>query len=387
MSLFLILALLLSDTQVLGKTSIPTPWGWLEAGDESAGIYLAQIARMPKDRCLLLPADMPPLAAAHQIEGWERTPLSFEFSSDAKELRLCLPEDDASPMADRVIVLEVADKSIQRSDGRNVFCASDAKIAGTTARLESRRGHRRIEFGTDASASASWDYKAKRPGMYDVEITYSLTGGSESQVEATLADAAVSAPLTSTNSQLRYKSLRLGQLYLPKPGEHQLKIRSTNSSGKVAFNLLAVTLRPACEGKPIVQAEDGSVTCHARDVTIHGVQVQYEPKPEKSTVGFWTIPSDRVTWDFTFNAPGQFDVEILQGCGKGQGGSEVELSVDGQPLRFVVEDTGHFQNFVPRTIGQVKLDRPGRYEILVKPLRKAGVAVMDLRQVRLVPRN
>jgi hypothetical protein len=35
----------------------------------------------------------------------------------------------------------------------------------------------------------------------------------------------------------------------------------------------------------------------------------------------------------------------------------VEVTVDGgQPLPMVVQDTGHFQNFVPRVIGRVKLD-------------------------------
>jgi len=126
--------------------------------------------------------------------------------------------------------------------------------------------------------------------------------------------------------------------------------------------------------------------CHARDVTIQGVKVQYEPRPEKNTVGFWVNPDDRVSWGFQVRKPGEFDVEILQGCGKGQGGSEVEMDVGTETLRFKVEDTGHFQNFKPRVIGTVTIPEAG-YEILtVRPLSKPGIAVMDLRQVRLIPR-
>src|SRR5690348_13897777 len=50
--------------------------------------------------------------------------------------------------------------------------------------------------------------------------------------------------------------------------------------------------------RPISQASDGSVLLHARDVTIHGTTVRYEPKPEKNTIGFWTKKDDWVSWDF-----------------------------------------------------------------------------------------
>ncbi|HXG47678.1 MAG TPA: N-acetylgalactosamine 6-sulfate sulfatase (GALNS), partial [Methylomirabilota bacterium] len=78
-----------------------------------------------------------------------------------------------------------------------------------------------------------------------------------------------------------------------------------------------------------------------------------------------------------------FAVEILQGCGRGSGGSEVELAVAGQSLRFVVEETGHFQNFIPREIGRVTIPRAGRHTLTVTPKTKPGPAVMDLRQVKL----
>src|SRR4029078_9616680 len=107
-------------------------------------------------------------------------------------------------------------------------------------------------------------------------LTCSLVGDVECQIEVKLANTTLAAPVTSTQSRFRYTSIRVGTLYVPKAGEHQLHFRCTKSAGTNALNLLAVTLRPTSEGRPIVQADDGSVTCHARDVTILGVQVQYE---------------------------------------------------------------------------------------------------------------
>ena len=142
---------------------------------------------------------------------------------------------------------------------------------------------------------------------------------------------------------------------------------------------------PNPEFVPNPQAADGSITLPAKTAEVHGIMLRYEPLPHKNTLGFWTQPADWAGWEFTVTKPGRFIVEPLQGCGVGQGGSEVEFSVAGQALKMTVEDTGHFQNFKPRQIGEVNLDKSGHYTLTVKPKTKAKAAVMDLRQVRLVP--
>jgi hypothetical protein len=76
-------------------------------------------------------------------------------------------------------------------------------------------------------------------------------------------------------------------------------------------------------------------------------------------------------------------MEITYGCGNGSGGSEVEFAVGAQKLMFKVEQTGGFQAFVKRDIGEMTFDKPGRYTLTVKPKTKPGPAVMDLPQVVL----
>src|SRR5262249_46559780 len=147
----------------------------------------------------------------------------------------------------------------------------------------------------------------------------------------------------------------------------------------------AKMMKPNPDFVPNPQAKDGRVTMHARTARGHGVQLRYEALPHKDTLGFWTRADDSASWEFTVKKPGAFTVEVLQGCGKGQGGSAVELSVLDQSLRFVVEDTGHFQNFKARDVGTVKIDKAGRYTLKVKPIKKAAAAVMDLRSVTLKP--
>ncbi len=134
----------------------------------------------------------------------------------------------------------------------------------------------------------------------------------------------------------------------------------------------------------VAASEDGSFLLHARDASVHGSTVRYEPAPHKNTVGYWTKLEDWVSWEFEVTKPGTYEVEVLQGCGTGSGGAEVEISAGGKSLSFIVDDTGGFQNFVPRKIGVLTLPA-GRQTITVKPKTKPGMAVMDLRQIVLRP--
>lgn len=147
----------------------------------------------------------------------------------------------------------------------------------------------------------------------------------------------------------------------------------------------AAPSQPMPSPASITQAEDGTVLLHARDVTIHGTTVRYEPQPHKNTIGFWTKQDDWVSWTFAIAKPGTFTVEILQGCGKGSGGAEVVVTIGDQMVPFTVEDTGHFQNFVKRCIGHVTMPQAGLVTLSVKPKSKPGVAVMDLRHILLTP--
>ncbi len=146
----------------------------------------------------------------------------------------------------------------------------------------------------------------------------------------------------------------------------------------------------ANEIKPIRQAGDGTFTMHACQASTSGEKLRFEPQPHKNTVGYWTVPTDVATWKLKVDRPGEFNVGILQGCGKGQGGSEGELSVrsnDGSSARldFTTVDTGHFQNFIWRDLGKIRFEQPGDYELTIKPKRIAKAALMDVRMLHLSP--
>jgi arylsulfatase A len=147
----------------------------------------------------------------------------------------------------------------------------------------------------------------------------------------------------------------------------------------------AKMMEPNPNYTPNPQAADGTVTMPAKWATVHGETLRYEPLPHKNTLGFWVDPKEWASFEFELKQPGTYEVELLVGCGNGSGGSEVLVAVGKQKLKFTVEQTGGFQNFVPRKIGQVKLDKPGRCTLEIRPQTKPGPAVMDVREVRLLP--
>jgi arylsulfatase A len=127
----------------------------------------------------------------------------------------------------------------------------------------------------------------------------------------------------------------------------------------------------------------GAVILHARDAKVTGAKLRYENPPNKDTLGFWVDKNDWAEWTFDVPNAGKFEVEVLQACGKGSGGSEIEIAVKSQVLTMKVEETGHFQRFIPRTIGNMTFDAPGRYTLTVRAKTKPGAAVMDLRRIVL----
>jgi len=135
--------------------------------------------------------------------------------------------------------------------------------------------------------------------------------------------------------------------------------------------------------KARVTSAQGDIRLLATAAQVHGTKIRVEPQTYKNTVGFWTQPEDWASWDFDIATAGKYEVEVTQGCGS-TGGSEVAVEVGGQTLKFTVEPTGHFQNFIQRTIGVVDLPA-GKQTIAVKPQSKKGAAVMDLRRIVLRP--
>jgi hypothetical protein len=139
---------------------------------------------------------------------------------------------------------------------------------------------------------------------------------------------------------------------------------------------------PVPEPSPLAQPPAiGLVQLEPKDAILHATKLRYEPQPHKDTLGFWVDPNDWAEWECEIPQSGAYSVEILQGCSKG--GSLVQIQAGHASLSFTVEDTGHFQRFVPRKVGVLQLPA-GKTRVAIKPLEKKGGAIMDVRRLSLV---
>ncbi len=241
----------------------------------------------------------------------------------------------------------------------------------------------RIRFALPATTNtANWDFKPTRWGMYEVEATVSaVAADAELQVEIAGQTLSASLPKDASTTPQR---VTLGRFHLAKSDPFTVRAAPKPGTTEV-FTLGGITLVPAPEGDPVTQQSSGEIVLRSHDATTHSVMMRYEPATNKNCLGYWVNASDWADWEFTVTQPGTFDIEVWQGCGKGQGGSDVAVEVDGRRFDFVVEETGHFQSFLPRHLGHVRLATAGRHTLAIKPQRKQAGAIMDIRQVRLVP--
>lgn len=141
---------------------------------------------------------------------------------------------------------------------------------------------------------------------------------------------------------------------------------------------------PAWDAPLLSVATEGPIRLHSREAFVHSEVLRYEPQPFKDTLGWWVKPEDWAEWHFASPRTGRFTLEILHGCGNGSGGSEVEFALDAKKFLFTVVETGGFQSFTNKTLGDIELT-PGPHNLTVRPRKKPGAAVMDLREVVLRP--
>ena len=146
------------------------------------------------------------------------------------------------------------------------------------------------------------------------------------------------------------------------------------------------------ECQPIQATGDGSLFLPAHLATTTGDKIRYEPQTIKNTVGYWAGMQNSASWTLKVAEPGKFNVAILQGCGAGNGGSTAEIALlpvaagdkPAAQLEFEVLETGHFQNFVWRHLGEIKVTDSGDYQLRIRPKNIKRGALMDVRAVHLI---
>jgi alpha-L-fucosidase len=142
--------------------------------------------------------------------------------------------------------------------------------------------------------------------------------------------------------------------------------------------------------KPIAptlrQNADGGLSLLAIECDVHATNAKLEKKGDHPyNIGYWTNIKDTVSWDATIDKPGHFAVDLEYSLGGPQPGSEINIEfgkIKTLPVKLAAGKD--FLDFHTINIGDVDLPA-GPITVTVRPVKKTGVAVMDLRRIELKP--
>ncbi len=132
------------------------------------------------------------------------------------------------------------------------------------------------------------------------------------------------------------------------------------------------------------QQADGSLVLRAQDCDVHATHAKLEKKGERPyNIGYWTDVKDTVSWDVRLEKGGKFSVDLEYSLG-GKG-PRTEISIEfgkekSLPVKFAPGKD--FLDFKTMNCGEVELPE-GAMTVTVRPVKKSGVAVMDLRRIEL----
>jgi alpha-L-fucosidase len=156
---------------------------------------------------------------------------------------------------------------------------------------------------------------------------------------------------------------------------------------EVGVWLMPLVIKVELAGEPVVvpvlpkQASDGSIELKAMDAKLNG-GLGYES--DKDCIGYWTNQADTVEWEFeAVRSEPRLEIELAAPDDSAR--AQFEIQVAGQSIKGTVPKTGSWSKFVKLDLGKVSIVAPGKTKLVVKPLSKPGLGVMNLRAIRLKP--
>lgn len=187
-------------------------------------------------------------------------------------------------------------------------------------------------------------------------------------------------------------------------GNERLKVRTERVNGEEEGTVVHISkpkrLDPAVTvielklaGAPVVKQvsatlkpdANGVLLCHARDAEVHGQSARYEQGDGKDNIGFWTVPTDYVTWSILVPQGGRYRVKVTYACPPENAGSRFSVGIEGgRRLEGTVESTGSWTDFRDFVLGETTVPA-GKQTLSVRVSAMPRGAVMNLQKVVLEP--
>lgn len=136
------------------------------------------------------------------------------------------------------------------------------------------------------------------------------------------------------------------------------------------------------EPRPIEMQRDGTMSLPASACEVYGPELEY--MLEDRALGYWHQTSDYCSWRLRGARPGRYVILIEWSCAPESAGNAFELTAGAARLTNRVPSSGNWQTHRWGVFGEIELERDDQV-LTVRPLPGIRRALMDLREVRLVP--
>jgi putative membrane-bound dehydrogenase-like protein len=128
--------------------------------------------------------------------------------------------------------------------------------------------------------------------------------------------------------------------------------------------------------------EDGELHLLPAHAEIYGKTLVLEK--QYGNLGWWQSEDDHAVWSLEVKKPGKYVVVVQYACDDGSAGNTFVLDIGGQRLAGKVPGTGNWDTYKRMRPGEITLTA-GRHQATFRPAGRIQGALIDLREVELVP--
>jgi putative heme-binding domain-containing protein len=130
--------------------------------------------------------------------------------------------------------------------------------------------------------------------------------------------------------------------------------------------------------------ECGALHLTAATAEIYGPRLTFEPRYHN--LGWWQNSDDFAAWTLEPARAGEYDVVLEFACDASGAGGRLKIEAGGAQLEFDVPSTGSWDDYREQTIGTISLTA-GLQRLVAKPAAPPKSALIDLREIRLTPKQ
>jgi putative membrane-bound dehydrogenase-like protein len=177
-----------------------------------------------------------------------------------------------------------------------------------------------------------------------------------------------------------------GKSVMPEGLENDLS--KTEMADVIAY-VLEPRIRPKSfpGNQPGIASPDkqGVIALLAEKAEIYGGEIAFESTSPYRNIGYWHGVDDFVGWQIQLTGPGLFDVYLDYSCAPESAGNGFRIEGGEPSLQGIVQSTGDWSTYRRIRVGTIELNAGQNYLSVKCDGTKQRPALLDLREVQLVP--